>query len=128
MDREEMRFLAVMEFWKRGVESSESVASANRLMEAFDKGSPDYVDPAKLEETIQARVDQAVESERESLRSLLTVAFHRGIDLGMCGGGEVIQSPHRLGQILRFSEDTAKMLAEEVVPLVKAPVRMVPRG
>lgn len=120
--------MAVMEFWKRGVESSESVASANRLMEAFDKGRPDYVDPAKLEETIQARVDQAVESERESLRSLLTVAFHRGIDLGMRGGAEVIQSPHRFGQILRFSEDVAKMLAEEVVPLVKAPVRMVPRG
>ncbi len=79
MDREEMRFLAALECWKRGVSTEDAVTSANKLLMALDKGTRDYQDPATLEETIQARVQAALVAERVRTIRTLIVTPLRGV-------------------------------------------------
>lgn len=79
MDREEMRFQVFLRLFDGGCTDEHrqwAIEESSRLMEAFDKSRPDYVDPAKLEETIQARVLAALVDERvRTIRVLLNTRF-----------------------------------------------------
>jgi hypothetical protein len=89
------------------------------FMEDFDKTRPDYADPAKVRETIDVAVNEAIQKDRAFNRGILIRLFQQGIR-----GGFVIQDPSMRGAIVRWDAEDAHRLANEIFPL---PVE-VPRG
>lgn len=94
-----------------GVSFASALIIANDAMEAFEKSRPDYQDPAKLEETIQARLKQ----ERDEIRKAIEIQLTKGIPAGR-GEAESIPLLDRPGYLLRFSWEAARSFAEKVVP------------
>ncbi len=119
MDREEMRFKAALECWKDGTSSEESAGRSRLFIEAFDKAGAGYVDPTKMQETIDAQVKAAVEKERVEIRGKLVAALREGISLGVSGSMETFKDPYRPGNILRFDPVAADRIVLGLLPISK---------
>ena len=108
-----MRFQVFLRLFDGGCSDEHrlwAIDESTRLMESFDKAGPDYQDPAKLEETIQARVDNAIQEDRIRMRGRLVEFLRRGIR-----GGFAVQDHLYPGHIVRWDIPDSQRIADEVI-------------